>query len=131
MTDTAQQHEPRAPGRGPRALVVGALVLLLVPGVIGFDAWPLTAWRLFSLARDDDQTRWVLEAEISDGAARVVSLEELPLRYRNAEWQMAELPDAGADQRHGGGDAPAAAVVPVEHHPPPTPAVPRRTAPVG
>src|SRR3546814_14523051 len=106
MTDTAQQHEPRAPGRGPRALVVGALVLLLVPGVIGFDAWPLTAWRLFSLARDDDQTRWVLEAAISDGDARVVSLPALPPRYRNAEWPMAELPAPGDDHPPPGAAAP-------------------------
>src|SRR3546814_20153686 len=113
MTDTSQQHEPRAPGRGPRALVVGALLLLLVPGVIGFDAWPLTAWRLFSLARDDDQTRWVLEAEISDGDARVVRLEALPLRYRTAEWQMAEQPDVGDDTRHAGRDDPPSADSPV------------------
>ena len=85
----------RAP-RGARVLVAALLVLLLVPGVVGFDLWPLTGWRLFSLSRDADQTRWVLEAVDATGDRRVVSLEELPLRYRHAEWPMAELPGASA-----------------------------------
>lgn len=88
----------RAP-RGARVLVAALLVLLLVPGVVGFDLWPLTGWRLFSLSRDADQTRWVLEAVDATGDRRVVSLEELPLRYRHAEWPMAELPGASAERR--------------------------------
>lgn len=85
--------------RSARVFVAVLFVLLLVPGVIGFDAWPLTGWRLFSLSRDEDQTRWVLEAVDADGERRVVSLEELPLRYRHAEWPMAELPDASGARR--------------------------------
>jgi hypothetical protein len=74
---------------------VGILLLAMaVPGVIGFDAWPLTGWRLFSLARDDSQTAWVLDAVDGQGATQVVELEQLPLRYRHAEWPMAELPGA-------------------------------------
>lgn len=78
--------------RAARVLVGVLLVLLLVPGVVGFDAWPLTGWRLFSLSRDDDQTRWVLQATTAGGEQRIVSLEELPLGYRHAEWPMADLP---------------------------------------
>ncbi len=80
--------------RSARVFVAVLFVLMLVPGVIGFDAWPLTGWRLFSLSRDADQTRWVLEAVDDGGGRRVVSLEELPLRYRHAEWPMSELPGA-------------------------------------
>ena len=87
------------PPRPARWLVGVALVLLLVPGVIGFEAWPLTAWRLFSLSRDADQTRWLLDAVDDEGTARTVSLEELPLRYRHAEWPMAELPGASEQRR--------------------------------
>lgn len=86
--------------RSARWLVAVVLVLLLVPGVIGFDAWPLTGWRLFSLARDDTQTRWVLQVVDDDGATRLMSLEELPLRYRHAEWPMSELPGASTARRH-------------------------------
>ena len=84
----------RGPSRAGRWLVGVALVLLLVPGLVGFDAWPLTAWRLFSLSRTDHQSRWVLDAVDEDGTVVRVSLEDLPLRYRHAEWPMAELPHA-------------------------------------
>jgi hypothetical protein len=88
----------RAP-RSARILVAVLFVLLLVPGVIGFDAWPLTGWRLFSVSRDAEQTRWVVRATDAAGETRTVSLEELPLRYRHAEWPMSELPGASDERR--------------------------------
>jgi hypothetical protein len=101
--------------RSARVLVAVLFVLLLVPGLIGFELWPLTGWRLFSVSRDADQTRWVLDAVDRDGDHRIVSLEELPLRYRHAEWPMADLPGASGARRDAVCDAlfPAvAAVVP-------------------
>jgi hypothetical protein len=95
--------------------VTGALALLLVAGVIGFEAWPLTAWRLFSLSRGDQQTMWVLHATTSDDPVRVVDLEELPLRFRHAAWPMAELPRSSEERREDVCQAllrPAADVVP-------------------
>ena len=95
--------------------LVGALfVLLLVPGLVGFDAWPLTGWRLFSLARGETQTLWVLEAVDSDGSSRLVDVEELPLRYRHAEWPMADLPGASSARRQAVCEALLGAVVDVE-----------------
>jgi hypothetical protein len=70
-----------------RAWVAVLLVLLIVPGVIGFDAWPLTGWRLFSLSRDADQNEWALEAETNGGRQRL-DLEQLPLAFRNAAWPL-------------------------------------------
>lgn len=105
--------EPDEAPRAARVLVAVLFVLLLVPGVIGFDAWPLTGWRLFSLSRDAEQTRWVLQAVDGSGAERVVSLEELPLRYRHAEWPMAELPGASQAQRDAVCEALLGAVVDV------------------
>lgn len=84
---------------GGRRLVLGALALLLVAGLIGFEAWPLTAWRLFSLSRRGQQTAWVLHATTPDDPARLVDPEELPLRYRHAAWPMAELPGASDERR--------------------------------
>jgi hypothetical protein len=107
-------HGPDEAPRSARVLVAVLLVLLLVPGVIGFDLWPLTGWRLFSLSRDEDQTRWVVEAVDADGTRRVVSLEELPLRYRHAEWPMAELPGSSQAKRDGVCQALLGAVVDVE-----------------
>lgn len=80
--------------RVQRAWVATLLVLLLVPGVIGFDLWPLTGWRLFSLSRDATQTEWALDVD-----GREVDLEQLPLAFRNAAWPLAELPGASAGRQ--------------------------------
>lgn len=96
MTGVAARDRPSRPAR---ALVGAALVLLLVPGLVGFEAWPLTAWRLFSAERDEAQTQWVIHAVDAGGDVREVSLEELPLPYRQAEWPMSELPGAPEEQR--------------------------------
>jgi hypothetical protein len=100
--------------RSARWLVGALFVLLLVPGLVGFDAWPLTGWRLFSLARGETQTLWVLEAVDSDGSSRLVDVEELPLRYRHAEWPMADLPGASSARRQAVCEALLGAVVDVE-----------------
>jgi hypothetical protein len=103
-TDSDVSEAPEQGGtdvvpRRARWLVAFLLLALSVPGVIGFEAWPLTGWRLFSLARDDSQTAWVLDAVDTRGDTHVVELEQLPLRYRHAEWPMAELPGASAARR--------------------------------
>jgi hypothetical protein len=109
-TDVEQDAAPRS----ARWLVGALFVLLLVPGLIGFDAWPLTGWRLFSLARDDTQTLWVLQAVDEDGSSRLVDVEELPLRHRHAEWPMADLPGASTERRQAVCEALLGAIVDVE-----------------
>ena len=73
--------------KAQRVWVAVLLVLLLVPGLIGFDVWPLTGWRLFSLARDGDQNEWALEA-LTPAGIELVDLEDLPLAFRNAAWPL-------------------------------------------
>lgn len=80
--------------RVQRAWVAVLLGLLIVPGVVGFDLWPLTGWRLFSLSRDATQTEWALDVD-----GREIDLELLPLAFRNAAWPMAELPRASEARR--------------------------------
>jgi hypothetical protein len=106
--------EKEAVPRSARWWVGTLFVLLLVPGLVGFDLWPLTGWRLFSLARDDTQTLWVLEAVDRDGSSRLVDVEELPLRYRHAEWPMADLPGASTGRRQAVCEALLGAVIDVE-----------------
>ncbi len=106
--------EQDAAPKSARWLVGALLVLLLVPGLVGFDLWPLTGWRLFSLARDETQTLWVLEAVDGNGSSRLVDVEELPLRYRHAEWPMADLPGASTARRQAMCEALLGAVVDVE-----------------
>jgi hypothetical protein len=83
---------------GPPTKAVGLFVgvilaLLVVAALMGFEAWPLTEWRLFSLARGADQTHWEIDAITADGARIPVDLDRLPMAYHLAEWPMAELPD--------------------------------------
>jgi hypothetical protein len=99
VDDRGAGAPPDEAPRSARVFVAILFVLLLVPGVIGFDLWPLTGWRLFSLSREAEQTRWVLQAVDEAGERDLVSLEELPLRFRHAEWPMAELPGASQARR--------------------------------
>lgn len=82
-----------------RVFVWLLLGVLCVPGLIGFELWPASGWRLFSLSRDSRQTVWVLEAEVSGGDVRRVSLEDLPVAYRLADWVFADLPGSSAARR--------------------------------
>ena len=84
---------------GQRVFVWTLLAMLCIPGVIGFELWPASGWRLFSLSRDDTQTAWVLEAETAESDTQRVSLEQLPVAYRLADWVFAELPDASEARR--------------------------------
>ena len=84
--------------RTARIWVITLLTLLVVPGIVGFDLWPLTAWRLFSASRDETQTAWALDARTVD-RTQTVDLEELPLAYRNAAWILDDVPDASPARR--------------------------------
>lgn len=85
--------------RRQRVFVWLLLAVLCIPGIVGFELWPASGWRLFSLSRDSSQTVWVLEAEISDREVRRVSLEDLPVAYRLADWVFADLPGSSAARR--------------------------------
>lgn len=82
-----------------RAFVRVLLAFLIIPGVVGFELWPASGWRLFSLSRDESQTVWVLEARPPGGDLRRVSLEELPVAYRLADWVLADLPASSESRR--------------------------------
>ena len=87
---------PEAVPRRVRAFCGLLFALLIVPGLVGFDAWPLTAWRLFSADRGNTQTRWEIATVSADGEVTPIDLDELPIAFRNAEWILAELPSAGS-----------------------------------
>ena len=83
---------------GPqRAFVSGALAVLLVGGLVGIEAWPLTAWRLFSESRRAEQAGWSLEAVDADGTTLPVTLADLPLGYRLAAWPLGDAVHSGDD----------------------------------
>lgn len=98
VPDTGTTGEGSIPRRA-RALVAVLLVAMLVPGLIGFELWPLTAWRLFSVSRSSTQSGWVLEGVESDGSARLVDLDELPMAYSNAEWPLRSVGGGSWERR--------------------------------
>jgi hypothetical protein len=101
--DVRMDERARDPADGPsarqRRFAIGLVVALVVPGLVGFDVWPLTGWRLFSVARGPEQIRFVIEAVAADGTAAEMDPDDLPLGYHNAEWPMSELPSAGSARR--------------------------------
>jgi hypothetical protein len=95
---TSATDQGRVP-RSARVFVGLLLVLLLVGPCGGVEAWPITRWRLFSANRHATDTRWLVQSVAADGSATTVSLEELPLAYRHAEWPMADLPKKSEARR--------------------------------
>jgi hypothetical protein len=90
-----------APTRLQRRVVVGTLGLLLLTGLVGVEAWPLSKWRLFSEPRRADLGGFVLQAGDADGTRERVSLSQLPLGYRFAGRALDDLeaqPTARGDE---------------------------------
>lgn len=85
--------------RSARWLVAILLIVLLVPGLVGLELWPVTGWKLFSLSRGSTQASWVLEGVEVDGSTRLVDLEELPMAYSNAEWQLRSVGRGSFERR--------------------------------
>lgn len=76
--------------RGQRMFIWGFLFAFLASGFLRIEAWPFTAWRLFSTVRHPVQSGW--EAVTVDGAG-----VEQPLRLDGAAWKgttqiLEELP---------------------------------------
>ena len=84
--------------RAARVWVGMLLALLLVPGIIGFDLWPLTGWRMYSAATDATRVDWEIEALTPEGAVPL-RWSEMPLAYRLAAWPLATLPAASPERR--------------------------------
>jgi hypothetical protein len=78
------------PTLAQRALVLGALGLLAVGGLGGIEAWPLTAWRLFSQDRGPAQSGWALETVDAAGGVERLGFGQLPVGHRMATWRLGD-----------------------------------------
>src|ERR671914_45223 len=58
MRHAPARHAPDQPPRWARRFVAAYLAVFLVCGLAGFEAWPLTGWRLFADARQARQPRF-------------------------------------------------------------------------
>ena len=80
-------EEPGAPAdpdpapRWARWFVGVYLALFVVCGVAGFEAWPLTGWRLFADARQARQAGFQVVTVDRDGRETAVPFRDLPAGY--------------------------------------------------
>ena len=85
----AAPHPPAAdPAPGPpaprwaRGFVAAYLAVFLVCGLAGFEAWPLTGWRLFADARQARQPGFQAVTVDADGRETPIPFRDLPAGYR-------------------------------------------------
>src|SRR5574341_1852749 len=116
--------EPVAPWA--RRFVWAFLAAFVVAGVLGFEAWTLTGWRLFADARQARQVSWEAVTVDATGREHPVSWSDLPVRFRGnvqvlkgfqglRPGQQAEVCAAWADAiRTRGGDVRAVRIYRVE-----------------
>jgi hypothetical protein len=82
----ASRPDQRAPGppapRWARRFVAGYLTVFLVCGLAGFEAWPLTGWRLFADARQARQPGFQAVTVDRAGRETPVPFRGLPAGYQ-------------------------------------------------
>jgi hypothetical protein len=65
-----------------RRFVWAYLVVFVIAGLLGFEAWPLTGWRLFADARTARQLSWQAVTVDAAGRERPIRFADLPVRYQ-------------------------------------------------
>jgi hypothetical protein len=100
MTDTATNAPRGRVSARVRIFVAVVLGAIMLCGFVGIEAWPLTAFRLFSAARKSHEIRWVATTVDSHGVETPLNQQNLPLGYRLAEWPMQRFPSSSTHTRN-------------------------------
>jgi hypothetical protein len=74
-------RDPHPAPRWARWFVAAFLVGFVVCGVAGFEAWPLTGWRLFADARQARQAGFQAVTVDADGRETPIPFADLPAGY--------------------------------------------------
>lgn len=82
-----------------RSVTYGAVALLLVAGVTGLEAWPVSSFHLFSSVRTDTSRPLELVAVHDDGTRTPVRLAADNPVLRTTAHQYRDLVTASADDR--------------------------------
>jgi hypothetical protein len=98
---TSARGDRDGPGRLTKALVVASLILFVGLAVGRVEAWPFTAWRLFSERRGPVSTGYRAYAVSPAGEERRVGLGSLPLAYRQAGRLLLKFPRYDEREREG------------------------------
>jgi len=90
----------RPPGWA-RWFVRGFLIVFVVCGLVGIEAWPFTGFRLFSHLRTQHRTTWQAFSLDAEGRENVLSFAQLPSGYRGFVLIMQRYPDISPTDRDG------------------------------
>ncbi|HZD02625.1 MAG TPA: hypothetical protein VFA46_21280 [Actinomycetes bacterium] len=82
MTETRTQLRGQPVGRWTRCFVWAYLAAFVIAGLAGFEAWPLTGWRLFADARTARQLSWEAATVDAAGREQPIPFSDLPVRYQ-------------------------------------------------
>jgi hypothetical protein len=82
-----------------RWFVRAFLAALIVCGVAGVEAWPLTGFRLFSHLRHERTVGWERTAVDAQGLERAINFAGLPDGYRSFVLVVTSFPSKPKDER--------------------------------
>ena len=85
--------------RYARPFVAIFLAAFVICAVATIDAWPLTAWRLFSHLRTDQQAAWSATAVDSEGREHEYPLGRSGMGYRGFIFLMGEFEERSPADR--------------------------------
>jgi hypothetical protein len=94
----APAPEVRAP-RWARRFVTAYLAVFVLCGLAGFEAWPLTGWRLFADARQARQPGWQAVTVDRAGRETPVPFRELPAGYQGDVQVLKRFPELPTDRQ--------------------------------
>jgi hypothetical protein len=81
------------PPRWARRFVAAYLAVFLICGLAGFEAWPLTGWRLFADARRAVQPGWQAVTVDRAGRETPIPFRRLPAGYQGNVQVLAGFPE--------------------------------------
>ena len=88
-----------APPRWARRFVAAYLAVFVLCGLAGFEAWPLTGWRLFADARQAVQPGWQAVTVDRAGRETPVPWRRLPAGYQGHVQVLRGFPGLPADRQ--------------------------------
>ena len=83
-----------------RRFVYGFLGALLVCGLASIEAWPFSAFKLFSAIRDGERESWQIVWVDPQDREDTISLYDLPVAYRNTTTLLREFESMSKDERN-------------------------------
>jgi hypothetical protein len=78
--------------------VYAFLGIFVVCALVGIEAWPFTAFKLFSQVRTHERVTWELVAVTADGDRHEIVPGELPIAYRTATIRLGDLDHMSDDE---------------------------------